>query len=149
MKARKEQLHSRILSVDPGQKRIGLAISDPTRTIASPLEVFDHVSREHDAEKIATIVKQNNVGYILIGVALDIDNSPTHSSKLGLRLGDVLKSYIDVPIEFWDEASTTNRAIQSRIAMGIPKKKRIGHHDSIAATVLLQEYLDTKKLYKD
>jgi putative Holliday junction resolvase len=132
----------RILAVDPGSKRIGLAISDPTGTIANPLTVLDHVARLMDAAAVAELAKTNEAGLIVVGQSLDDDGHPTFEGRRAGRFAEALKIQIDLPVVFWDESFTTQEARAARIAMGGSRKNRLGHLDSVAATVLLQSYLD-------
>ena len=132
----------RILAVDPGSKRIGLAISDPTGTIANPLTVLNHVARRLDAAAVAELAKTNGAGLIVVGQSLDDDGHPTFEGRRAGRFADALKTQTNLPVVFWDESFTTQDARAARIAMGVSRKNRLGHLDSIAATVLLQSYLD-------
>jgi len=134
----------RILAVDPGEKRIGLAISDPTGTIASPLAVLQHVSRVLDAAAIASLAAEHQAGLILVGKSLDENGAPTPQSRRGDRLAQVIQQQCEVPIIFWDESFSTYDARQARITMGLNQSKRSGHMDDLAATVILQSYLDSE-----
>jgi putative Holliday junction resolvase len=132
----------RILAVDPGSKRIGLAISDPTGTIANPLTVLDHVSRRIDAAAVAELARTNDASCIVVGQSFDDDGHPSFEGRRAERFAKALKTQTDLPITFWDESFTTQDARAARIAMGVSRKNRLGHLDSIAATILLQSYLD-------
>jgi putative holliday junction resolvase len=132
----------RILAVDPGSKNIGLAISDPTGSIANPLTVLFHVARLVDAGTVAEIAKTNEAGLIVIGQSLDDDGNPTYEGRRAGRFALALKTQTGLPVVFWDESLTTQDARAARIAMGVSRKNRLGHLDSLAATVLLQSYLD-------
>jgi len=132
----------RILAVDPGSKRIGLAISDATGTIANPLTVLNHVSRLLDSAAVADLAKTMGAGLIVIGQSLDDDGHPTFEGRWAGRFAEALKTQTDLPVIFWDESFTTQDARAARIAMGVSRKNRLGHLDSIAATILLQSYLD-------
>jgi putative holliday junction resolvase len=134
----------RILAVDPGEKRIGIAISDPTGTIANPLTVLKHVARPVDAAAIAKLAEENGAGLIIIGQNLDTEGEPTVQSRMAGRLAEAIRAHISVPVEMWDESGSTKAARAARIAMGIRKSKRRGHMDDLAATVILQSYLDAK-----
>lgn len=134
---------SRILGVDPGDKRIGIAISDPTQTIASPLTVIEHISREGDASAILAISEENQIGLVVIGQALNWDGDISPQGKKAARLAEEIQSLSDVPVILWDEYGSTKIARDSRQMMKIPRKKRGGHHDHIAAVVILQSYLDS------
>lgn len=132
----------RILAVDHGAKRIGLAISDPTGTIANPLTVIAHVARAVDAAQVADLARVHEAGRIVVGVALGDDGQPNPSGRSAARFAEALRAQTDLPVELWDEAFSTNTARAARIAMGVPRRKRAGHLDDLAATVILQSYLD-------
>lgn len=134
----------RVMAVDPGEKHLGIAISDPTATIANPFMVLDHVSRTINAATIAQLARENDVAKIVIGQALNWDESPSPSSRRAVRLAEALQNQTDVPVVLWDESGSTSEARSARIAMGVGRKKRRGHMDEIAATVILQSYLDAQ-----
>jgi putative pre-16S rRNA nuclease len=134
----------RILVVDPGEKRIGIAISDPTETIASPLGLLKHVSRVLDAASIADYARQNQAGLIVIGRSLDEDGLPTLQSRRSDRLTEAIRQQCDIPVIPWDESFSTQAARQAQIQMGTKRQKRSSHLDELAATVILQSYLDAK-----
>lgn len=139
----------RIMAVDPGEKRIGIAMSDPTGTIANPHSTIIHTSRHKDAYAISELAEENNVGKIVVGEALDIDNLPTKQSKRARRLAEEIRSLCDIPVILWDESNSTIEAIEAGITMGIPRKKRKKHKDHIAATFILQTYLDSNRSLKN
>lgn len=132
----------RILSIDPGEKRIGLALSDPTGTIASPLMVLNHTSRRENAATIVDLAFQYQVGLVVVGHSLDDDGSSTPQSRRAARLADAIRQQCDLPIKMWDESFSTHAARQARIEMGTSRLKRRGHLDDYAAVVILQSYLD-------
>jgi putative holliday junction resolvase len=134
----------RILAVDPGEKRIGLAISDPTGTIANPLRVLKHVSRPIDAAAIAQIAQENEAGRIVVGQALDDEGEPTPASKRSERLAEAIRLQTELEVELWDESDSTQTARAARIEMGVARRKRRGHLDDLAAAVILQSYLDSQ-----
>ena len=132
----------RILAVDPGSKRIGLAISDPTGTIAQPLTVFFHTSRLSDVEAVAEHAAAQAAGLIVVGQSFDEEGEPTLEGRQAIRFAEVLRLQSSIPVILWDEAFTTQEARGTRLAMGVSRKKRSGHLDDLAATILLQSYLD-------
>ncbi len=81
----------RILAVDHGEKRIGLAISDPTGTIASPLKVIEHVSRLLDAAQVATLAQENDVDLIVIGQSFDEEGKPNLAGRRAAKFAAVLR----------------------------------------------------------
>jgi putative Holliday junction resolvase len=135
----------RILAVDHGEKRIGLALSDPTQTIASPLKVIKHVSRMIDAAQVAEIANQNEVSLIIIGQSFDEDGKPNMAGRRAGRFADELKNQTQIPIEMVDESFSTQIARNARIELGVSRKKRAGHQDEYAAVVILQNYLEAKR----
>ncbi|MEA3326433.1 MAG: Holliday junction resolvase RuvX [Chloroflexota bacterium] len=137
------------LAVDPGDKRIGLAISDPTGTLARPLKVLQHEAREKDAQRIIDIAVEEGVGLILVGWALDTEGEISFQARKSRRLADAIQEKTTLPVRMWDESGTTQEAIKTRIAMGVKRNKRRGHLDDLAASLLLQDFLNcTQKISK-
>lgn len=134
----------RVMAIDPGEKRLGIAISDPTATIANPLTVISHVSRAVNAASIAELAREHGAVLIVIGQALDWDGGPTPSSRRAAHLAEAVRGQTDIPVLLWDESGSTREARSARIAMGASRRKRQGHLDEIAATVILQSYLDAQ-----
>ena len=128
----------RVLAVDHGEKRIGLAISDSTGTIANPLTVIKHVSRAIDAAQVATIASEHEAGLIVIGQSFDEEGLPNLAGRRAARFAETLKEQTDLPVELWDESFSTQEARAARIQMGVSRKKRAGHLDQLAATVILR-----------
>lgn len=135
----------RILAVDPGEKRIGIALSDPTGTIANPLTVLKHVSRFSDAEAIVKLAEEHEAGRIIVGQNLDVEGEPTLQSRMAGRLADAIRAKVSIPVEMWDESDSTRIAQATRLAMGVRRRRRRGHLDDLAAAVILQSYLDAQQ----
>jgi putative Holliday junction resolvase len=134
----------RILAVDSGSQNIGLAISDPTGTIANPLTVIKHVSRAANAGAIVELAEQHEAGIIVVGQSLDEEGQPTLEGRRAARLAAEIRSQIDIPVVLWDESYSTVEARQAQIKMGTPRSKRKGHLDDFAAAVILQSFLDAQ-----
>ena len=139
----------KILAVDYGDKNIGLAVSDPEGKVAFPHGVIKHVSKQINAETIANLTQELDVDRIVVGLPLDENGELTFQAKKVVRFIDILKMCTETFVETWDEYGTTNAARASQFELGIPKKKRIGHKDHIAAAIILQAYLESKNLKKD
>lgn len=133
----------RILAVDPGRVRIGLAISDPTRIIASPLEVIHHQSRQKDALEILRIAKEQKVNLIVIGQPLHWDGRQSHQGRLSLKLAEEIRDQGDIPVELVDEYGSTQEAQETYRKMNRSRDKRSGHLDEVAAAIILQKYLES------
>ena len=131
----------KVLAVDPGEKRIGLSISDPTGTLARPLLVLQHAARAKDAKEICQIAQEESVGLIVVGWALDSEGEVGFRARKAQRLADAIRENTHIPVRMWDESGTTQAAVQSRIDLGISRKKRTGHLDDLAASILLQDFL--------
>ncbi len=132
----------RILAIDPGEKNIGIAISDPTGSIANPLTIIKHISRPIDAATIAQLAFENNARLIIVGQALGQEGESTPQSRRSARLAAAIKTQTNLPVELWDESGSTQAAREARRAMGVSRSKRKGHLDDLAATYILQTYLD-------
>jgi putative Holliday junction resolvase len=136
----------RILAIDPGDKRLGIAISDETATLARPLMIINHVSRQVDAAAIATLAGEHGAEKIIIGQALDDDLQPTPQGRKAQRLARMLESQTSLPVVLWDESGSTQAARRQHILMGGSWRQRRqrghGHLDDLAAVQVLQDYLD-------
>lgn len=135
----------RILAVDHGEKNIGLALSDPTTTIASPFKVIKHVSRLMDAAQVANLAAENEVALIVIGQSYDEEGNPNLAGRRAAKFAEALKEQTQIPVVLWDESFSTQDARATRIEMGVSRKERSGHMDELAAVMILKSYLDANK----
>ena len=135
----------KIMGVDHGEKRIGLAVSDPTGTLARPLGVIEHVSRAVDTAQVAAQAAEQSAELIVIGQSFDEEGRPNQAGRSAQRFAEALKTQTSLPIVLWDESMSTADARQFRIQVGAPRKKRAGHLDEAAAAVILQSYLDAQR----
>lgn len=136
-----------ILAVDPGEKKIGLAKSDPLGIGATPLGIIQHVRRESDAERIAVAAKEAGAEKILIGLAAGPNGEDTPAARHAKKLAEAIRTYFDGEIFFWDESGSTIGTKADFIEMGVSKKNRRGHLDANAAANILRDYLD-QQYYK-
>lgn len=128
---------SRLMAVDPGDVRIGLAVSDEGGLISRPLKVIKHQSREEDAARILESAKEHSVSKIIVGLALDSDGQVGPQARKALRLVEALRSQTDIPVETWDESGSSQ-------AVSSISRRRNESIDAIAAAHILQEYLNAK-----
>lgn len=135
----------RILAVDHGEKRIGLALSDPSGTIASPLTVIKHVSRPIDAAQVAELAAQHEAELIVVGQSFDEDGAPNLAGRRAAKFAEALKEQTQIPVELFDESFSTRDAQAAVIEMGVSRRKRAGHHDSLAAAMILRSYIESRK----
>ncbi len=132
----------RILGIDYGTKKIGLAISDETQTIAMPLKVIE--SNEEAINTINSIVKENNVKRIVIGLPITLSGTKGKRAIETEEFIDRLKNVLDIEIVEWDERLSTRfseRVLNKANVKGRKNKKKV--IDKIAATFILQGYLDS------
>ena len=135
----------RILAVDHGEKRIGLALSDPTGTIASPLAVVKHLSRLMDAARVANLAAEHGAEVIVIGQSFDEEGHPNLAGRRAAKFAEALQEQTQIPVVLWDESFSTQDARATRIELGVSRKKRAGHHDALAAVVILQSYIESQR----
>lgn len=135
----------RILAVDHGEKRIGLALSDPTGTLASPLTVLKHVSRLLDAAQVANLAAENEAGLIVIGQSFDEEGNPNLAGRRAAKFAEALREQTRIPVELFDESFSTQDARAAVIELGFSRKKRAGHHDSLAAVMILRSYIEANR----
>jgi putative Holliday junction resolvase len=135
----------RALGIDPGTKRIGLAISDRSGTIASPLTVLQRSrSRAHDDAEIARIVREEEVDVVVVGLPLNMDGTHGASAKAAAAEARRLATVVGVPVELHDERRTTVSADRSMIEAGLDAPARRQRVDKVAAAIMLQSWLDSR-----
>ncbi len=135
---------SKLLSIDVGEKRIGVAISDDTHTLARPLLTITRASKREDFEKLKNICKENEIEKIICGLPKTLRNEEGPQAQRVRRYADLVSAAIEMPVEFWDERFSSIEA-EERLAQSSRKKRAKGSIDSAAAAIILQEYLDTKR----
>jgi putative Holliday junction resolvase len=133
---------SRILGLDVGDIRIGVALSDPLGILASPLAIVNRDDEQTAIEKIAGIVRQHEVGRVIAGLPLNMDGSMGEQAGKTMSFIAILSRYIDVPVEYRDERLTTVSARE--LIQGVRRTNRNTRYDAAAAAIILQSYLDAK-----
>ncbi len=133
----------KILAVDPGEKNIGLAISDETATLARPLQVIRHVSKTLDAASIATIAYENKAIKIVVGTVFGAENEEIPQTRHARSLAAAVETQTTLPVILWDEYGTTSVAKAVLVELGVNRQKRSGHQDGLAAAMILQSYLNS------
>lgn len=144
MKAFESVRKNRLLGIDPGEKRIGIAISDTSGRLSKPYMVIQHQSRKQDVERIIQICRDNGISKVVVGFTQNEDGSLPLSGQSALRLAEALQISGEVKVDVWDEFNSTNDARTLLLKLNKPRKKRYGYHDDIAAVILLQSYIDSR-----
>lgn len=132
----------RILALDHGTKRIGVAVSDELKMIAQPLEYIDAEPFAGFLSRLKDILREKEVELILIGMPRNMDGSYGPAASKVQEFVTVLKEAITVPIKTWDERLTSAQANRFLIQADVRRDKRKEKVDKTAAAILLQSYLD-------
>ncbi len=133
---------TRLLGIDPGKVRLGLAITDTERRIASPLTTYTRRNPVQDAAFFCKIVADEDVAAIVIGLPIHEDGGEGEQAKLARVFGAWLQEATGLACVFHDERFTTFEAESALLDAGLTKKKRKARRDRVAAQILLQAYLD-------
>jgi len=130
-----------------GERRVGIAISDPTGTVARPLQTLVRGSREEDFAAIAALVAEYDVGLVVVGQPLSLDGTEGPQARRVARYAEALAARLPVQLVSWDERFTTVVAEEILQQSHKSKKRRrariAGEVDAVAAAVILQSYLDS------
>jgi putative Holliday junction resolvase len=132
----------RVLAIDPGERHIGVALSDPSGTVARPLTTFKHIARPADAARIAALAAEHDAELIVIGIALDSDGLPGPQARRAENLASAVREQTAVQVQMYDESFTTQTAEGSMRAAGKSRRARREHVHAVAAAALLQGFLD-------
>ena len=133
-----------ILGVDLGEKRIGLAISDPAGSIAFPAGFVTSCGRERDLAALREIVAQRGVARIVVGLPIHLDGRPSPGSEAARNFAEALEERTGLPVDLLDERWTSRAAERSLSESKGGRKRRRELVDSVAATLLLRTYLERR-----
>jgi putative Holliday junction resolvase len=133
----------RVLALDLGTRRIGVAISDFTGTVASPLTVLERSkSRRNDHERIAAVVRKEEAELVVVGLPLSLSGEEGPAARAARTEANALATLVGVPIETFDERLTTVTAERALTEAGVRGRARRQLVDKVAAAVILQAFLD-------
>ena len=133
----------RYLAIDYGTKRTGLAICDPTETIVSPLAVIR--SEKGLLEKISEVISSENVGAVVLGLPLNMDNSQGPQAKLVLKFAEKLRKSLRIPVHLQDERLSSFGAQEKLLSADLRKSKVVERLDAVSAAEILEAFLEQKK----
>ena len=134
----------RVLGIDYGDARIGVALSDELGILASPLQTYKSQSMRKDIDYIASIAKENNCGKIVIGLPLNMNGTEGDRVSKTKSFGNVLEKVAGIPVVYKDERLTTVQVERFFEQANVKKDKRKQIVDKTAAVLILQSYLDIK-----
>jgi putative Holliday junction resolvase len=136
------QRDERLLGLDVGTKTIGLALSDVTRRIATPLETIRRTKFRADAGRLLALAKEHGAGGLVIGLPLNLDGSEGPRAQSSRAFARNLAQITDLPMSFWDERLSTAAAERALLEADASRKRRAELIDKLAAAYILQSALD-------
>ncbi|MDC3085156.1 Holliday junction resolvase RuvX [Gammaproteobacteria bacterium] len=139
----------RLIGIDLGTKTIGLAISDPSMTIASPLETINRKKIKIDLERIQYLINEFDVHGIILGYPINMNYTAGPRTQSTMSFAREIEKVIDIPIILWDERLSTSAAEKVLINADLTRKKRKLVIDKMAATYILQGALDRIRTYRN
>ena len=135
----------RLLGVDFGTVRVGLAVCDSERLIASPLAIYQRRDTAADAAYFRELVKAEEITGLAVGLPVHMSGDEGGKAKEARAFGDWLAQGTGLPVAYWDERYTTADAESHLLEAGLTKKKRKERLDKVAAQIILQSYLDAER----
>jgi putative holliday junction resolvase len=145
MNAREEgarALPGRVAGIDYGTVRIGIAVTNPEQTIASPLENYTRGSREQDAKRFQRLVADEGIVGFVVGLPIHLDGGESQKSTEARQFGQWLAETTGLAVEFFDERFTSHEAEQFLLAADMTRKRRKKRMDMLAAQIMLSAYLE-------
>jgi putative Holliday junction resolvase len=136
----------RILAIDLGERRMGLAVSDPLGLTAQGLPTAERRNRREDLNYIKSLVRKHAVAEILVGNPLNMDGSAGPQSETARAFGERLAQHVDRPVRLWDERLTSVEAAEILKESGCDTTGRAGEVDRVAAVLILRDFLETRRL---
>src|SRR5215472_3350083 len=134
---------SRILALDLGKKRIGMAISDPLGITAQGLPNLERTNKRADLEALASLIREREVGMVLMGNPVNMRGTEGRQSGWVREFAGEIEGRLGVPVRLWDERLTSVEAGRVLRSSGISIEKRAAAVDRLSAVILLQSYLDS------
>ncbi|KRW91771.1 Holliday junction resolvase [Alicyclobacillus tengchongensis] len=135
----------RTLAVDYGERRVGIALSDPTGLIASALTVIQRETDEQVVDVIAGLVVEHGVERIIVGNPITMKGEVGEKAQKAALFAQQLRERVSIPVELFDERLTTVSAERALLEGDVRRKRRRSIIDAVAATILLQNYLDAHR----
>lgn len=139
-------MESVCLGLDVGERRVGVAISDPEGLLAVPLTTVQRRDTESAIDQIVALVREHHAGCIVVGLPMLLSGEVGSEVKKVQEFVQALKERIDTPVECWDERLSTVEAEKLMRGSGARREKRDANRDALAAALILQAYLDHKRI---
>jgi putative pre-16S rRNA nuclease len=129
------------LGIDPGERRVGLAVSDPKGVVAVPAGVYVRRGSD-DGLELADLARREGAELIVVGLPISLDGSLGPQARRARRLGNAIQSASGLPVIFWDERFSSREATRLMVESHTSRRRRKSDLDATAAAVILQDYLD-------
>ena len=133
---------SRLIGLDPGSKTVGVALSDPSRMVASPTEHLKRGKFRDLAARLEALVKTEEVGGLVVGLPLNMDGSEGPSAQSARQFAENLAARLEIPVALWDERLSTVAVERTLIDADLSRRRRAEVVDKLAAAYILQGALD-------
>lgn len=135
----------RVMALDVGGRRIGVALSDPTRVLASPLTTLRAEPRDRAIGEIAALVRRHEIVEVVVGLPLTLSGEVGPQAQVIQQFADLLKAALSIPIHLFDERLTTVAAERMMLDLGMKPEQRRARIDEVAASIILQDFLDANR----
>lgn len=135
----------RVMALDVGGRRIGVAMSDPTRVLASPLKTLRAVPQPRVLAQIAALVADNEVAELVVGLPLTLSGEQGPQAQIVLAFVEELRRHVHVPIHLFDERLTTVEAERIMTELGLKRDQRREKIDEVAASIILRDFLGARE----
>lgn len=137
-----------VLGIDPGSRRVGVAVSDPQASIALPLTVIQRNDTEAYIEELLDLARLRETAEIVVGLPKRLDGTDGPEATKARRLAELLHERLEIPVHLLDERFTSKISESALRSMNVSSRKQRQGTDKIAATILLQSFLDSRKSRK-
>ena len=137
-------MEGRVLAIDPGSRRVGLALSDESRRLASPLRTLQAEPAETLSERLAAVVREVGAVEVVVGLPRNLDGSSGEAAASARGLAEELKRSTRLPVSLQDERLSRVAAERHLVGQGVRREKRKALVDQLAATLILEAFLERK-----
>jgi putative holliday junction resolvase len=138
-------MEGRVLAVDPGSRRVGLALSDELRRLASPLRTLDAEPAETLAERVAAVAREVGAVELVVGLPTNLDGTAGEAARSARALADGLKKSTRLPVSLQDERLSSVAAERHLVGSGVRRRQRRGLVDQLAAALVLETFLERRR----
>lgn len=135
----------RLLGIDFGTRRLGFALSTPEQNLSTPLETWTRPGLPHDLRRLRELIAEYDVRGLVVGLPLHMGGEEGSSAQLAREFGSWASSETGLPVAFWDERCSSAAADEWMFAAELSRDRRKAHRDMLAAHVILQSYLDSRR----